>query len=121
MRKCSNCKIVKSLNEYPNDKARKFGKSNRCLPCKKADDEKHRLKREYNLTLENLEELIKSQNNSCKICSLEFKNNNRHIDHCHKTGKVRGLLCAGCNTAIGKFNDDPELLLRAMKYLQDNL
>ena len=39
------------------------------------------------------------------------------VDHCHKTGKIRGLLCGGCNTSIGSFEDNPELLKNAIKYL----
>lgn len=40
------------------------------------------------------------------------------IDHCHVTGKVRGLLCNGCNTALGAFQDDPKVLRRAISYLK---
>ena len=40
------------------------------------------------------------------------------VDHCHTTGEVRGLLCFGCNTALGRFKDDPTLLKNAIKYLQ---
>ena len=43
-----------------------------------------------------------------------------HIDHCHDTGAVRGLLCHGCNTGIGSLNDDIELLQRAIDYLREN-
>jgi hypothetical protein len=39
------------------------------------------------------------------------------VDHCHRTHRIRGLLCSRCNTGIGKFNDDPGLLMRAAKYL----
>eukprot|EP01080_Neovahlkampfia_damariscottae_P012204 gene12204-5791_t len=40
-----------------------------------------------------------------------------HLDHCHKTGKIRGILCLNCNTSLGKFNDDPFIILCAAKYL----
>lgn len=40
-----------------------------------------------------------------------------HVDHCHKTGKVRGILCAECNSGLGKFKDRPEFLIKAVEYL----
>lgn len=46
---------------------------------------------------------------------------NINVVHCHKTGKVRGLLCFNCNTGIGKLKDDIELLKRAVEYLERNL
>ena len=43
------------------------------------------------------------------------------VDHCHRTGKVRGILCMGCNFSIGHFKDDPEILRRAAAYLEERL
>ena len=50
----------------------------------------------------------------CNICGTTH---NLHIDHCHKTNKIRGYLCFKHNTAIGKFNDDVEELRAAIEYL----
>jgi len=56
----------------------------------------------YGITLENKLEMIRSQNFKCKICDKEFKNNRTtHIDHNHKTGEIRGILCHICNTKLG--------------------
>ena len=57
--------------------------------------------------------------NGCQICGLKKHSHNRrlHIDHCHDTGKVRGVLCNGCNTGIGGFRDDPEIMRKAIAYL----
>lgn len=64
------------------------------------------------------------QNNRCKLCDLEFdfssKKTAPHVDHCHETGKIRGLLCNDCNIALGKFNDSVEKLQRAIYYLRNN-
>lgn len=120
MRVCSNCKCKKSLEEFPNDKARPLGKAHRCKSCKRNDDERDRLKRDYNLTQEELSSLCKSQNNACKICNRSFDNCLRAIDHDHITGRVRGLLCSECNTGLGKFKDNPDLLKKAFDYLSSD-
>lgn len=81
---------------------------------------KARLKRKYNLSIEEYETLIESQNNSCKVCGTHARNNIKgklYIDHCHTTGKVRGLLCMKCNSALGLLNDDKELLQNLLDYL----
>lgn len=62
-------------------------------------------------------ERIELQNNLCKICSKIMKM--PHVDHDHKTGIVRGLLCQMCNVAIAMFSDNPETLYRAIEYLKD--
>lgn len=81
-----------------------------------------------NLTYEEYVIMCDKQNNLCAICGKEeiTKHNKSKsiyilsIDHCHSTNKVRGLLCKKCNSAIGFFNDDPELLRLAYKYLINN-
>lgn len=79
------------------------------------------------ITLEQYFSMVEKQDNKCGICRKEEtcidgrskdKSPRRlSIDHCHRTGKVRGLLCHACNTAIGKFKDDIELLQKAVKYI----
>lgn len=77
------------------------------------------LKSKYGLSLDQFMSLLSFQNNCCAICKTEFKGTkDTHVDHCHKTKKVRGLLCFLCNSGIGKFKDNPEFLKAAIKYLQ---
>lgn len=80
-----------------------------------------RLKRLYNISSIDYDNLLASQDNRCKICNIHRDNTHKglHIDHCHETGKVRGLLCYKCNTGLGQFNDDPVLLEKAKGYLND--
>ena len=82
--------------------------------------------RRRKITLEYYQELIDQQNNKCAICNQEETRMNNGkltrlcIDHCHSSGKVRGLLCHACNTAIGKFKDDISLLNSAILYLNSH-
>jgi Recombination endonuclease VII len=64
-------------------------------------------------------ELFERQNGTCAICGREEweKVKVLGVDHDHKTGRVRGLLCTDCNMGLGKFKDDPALLRKAIKYL----
>ena len=74
--------------------------------------------RTYGITAEELSELERSCSSRCEICRTPFLLTRSHIDHCHKTGKVRGLLCCRCNSGQGFFGDDPALLIRAAAYLE---
>lgn len=79
------------------------------------------IKARYGLTLEQWHELLEIQNRRCAICQIRpGENNARHwaTDHCHTTGKVRGLLCNLCNAGIGNLKDDPNLLRAAILYLE---
>ena len=77
------------------------------------------LKSKYGITLNDVNEMKIKQSNCCAICKEEFvKNKKINVDHCHKTGKVRGLLCHSCNTSLGKFKDSVEILNNAIKYLK---
>lgn len=62
--------------------------------------------------------MILSQHNSCAICRKKFESIRKtFIDHDHKTGKVRALLCASCNSMIGHANDNTDILYSAIKYI----
>jgi len=90
-------------------------------PEKKHQENRRTALRRYGLAPDQYDELLSKQNGRCAICDgppngkggLYF-----HVDHCHTSGEVRGLLCHYCNTAIGSFRDDPALLRRAIAYLE---
>lgn len=77
------------------------------------------LKRTYGITYEYKSSILKNQNNACAICSTPESQLKKslNIDHCHKTGIVRGLLCYNCNRALGLFKDNPNALFLACVYL----
>lgn len=80
--------------------------------------------RTYGITLADVEKMLDKQNHLCAICNLSgFKMHegvwtNLNIDHCHKTGNVRGALCHNCNRALGLFKDNIRTLESAISYLE---
>jgi hypothetical protein len=78
----------------------------------------YELRRKYGTTLAEYGQLLASQGGVCAICCEAPEGYELHLDHCHVTGRVRGLLCARCNTALGKFRDDPVILRAAVNYIE---
>lgn len=79
-----------------------------------------RLKDRYGVTKEQYEQMLANQNGVCGICKKPCKTNQRlAVDHCHKTGRVRGLLCKSCNMSLGVVEKDG-WLARAFKYLEQD-
>ncbi|MGA8669804.1 MAG: endonuclease VII domain-containing protein, partial [Terracidiphilus sp.] len=76
--------------------------------------------REYGVTPEWITETTSLQKGLCGICGQPPTKKGLAVDHCHKTGQVRGLLCSHCNTALHKMESDPVWFDTAMKYLQEN-
>lgn len=78
--------------------------------------------KKYGLTPECLSKMLDACEHKCEICGHSEKRHKMFpmIDHCHTSGKVRGILCSNCNMGIGKFKDNPELLQAAIAYLKKN-
>ena len=77
--------------------------------------------RQYGITPTDYDRLLDKQGGGCAICGVEFGHAGSPrlaVDHCHQTGRVRGLLCSNCNQGLGKFGDDPSRLDRAGVYLR---
>lgn len=74
----------------------------------------------HGVSIETYEAMLERQNGKCKICGEVPKGYRKHlcIDHCHSTGRVRGLLCHTCNAGIGFFRDDVTRLKAAIRYLK---
>lgn len=79
---------------------------------------RYRLKKKYGVSLEDYELMLASQGGVCAICAEAPGKGVLHVDHCHTTGRVRGLLCHKCNKALGLFADSPERLHSAATYLR---
>ncbi|AXH72004.1 MAG: recombination endonuclease VII [Podoviridae sp. ctbj_2] len=80
----------------------------------------YQLQKKFGITLAKYAEMHKEQNGVCLICSQPERTPNRNlaVDHCHTTGKVRGLLCGHCNKGIGHFYDRIDLLNKSIEYLE---
>lgn len=131
-KKCPSCNKKLNLSEFPVDKQRKDGYGAYCKLCRKqinkkwreSNPEKYRISRlntrrriEYGLDPEKFEEMLKGQNYLCAICNINIDYNS-HLDHCHETGKVRGILCRSCNLGLGNFSDNIDKLRAAIIYLE---
>lgn len=79
------------------------------------------LKRTYGITPEYYDQLLKKQNGVCAICFEINKNQRLAVDHCHKTKKIRGLLCSSCNyTIMGKIDKNPAIVQRLLDYIAEH-
>lgn len=87
---------------------------------KRVSKRKAHLKWKYGITPEQYDKMLATQGGVCAICMKDGSDSrgySMHVDHCHDTGKVRGLLCHRCNTALGNLGS-PELLIAALRYLE---
>jgi len=137
-----------SLDKFYNDKGFKDGKMAICKICKsekvyawrkknpqiynalavswrqKNPDKQHAtdIKRNYGLSIEEYNKMLVAQNMTCAICNRQHdpskKRGRLYVDHCHKTGKVRALLCSAHNSMLGYAEDDVETLQKAIEYLK---
>ncbi len=125
MKQCRLCHETKPIEDF----YKSHGRCKRCYLDHLKTKRTPGSRREYNLmytrgiTLEQYEAMLAEQNGQCAIClSVTPKSPKRvkhwYIDHCHRTGVVRGLLCNACNRAIGNLNDDISNFERAILYLQ---
>ena len=123
---CSMCKVYKPMTAFYHK--RRGLQGGYCLPCKKlyyrANKERIKqanrrryLEQAYGLTPDEHAALLISQSGLCAICE-QSDSQGLHVDHCHTTGKIRGMLCGKCNRGLGHFDDNTEFLEQALFYLK---
>lgn len=135
-KQCRSCNQVKPASAFRPDPKSRDGLFFRCRDCATANNkrrhsettpeqrrqyhEKH-LKRAYGITLKERDAMFDAQGGRCAICgATEHGGRNWHVDHDHETGVVRGILCHGCNHALGGAHDNPDTLIAAAGYLRRN-
>lgn len=130
---------MKPLSEFNKSKNTPDGLDYRCQKCARQHSRLYReqnpdkakravraatIKKKFNITLEQYEELLTQQEYKCAICGCDYqtykqeKNAEFCIDHNHSTGEVRGLLCSVCNKVLGQLQDNPYILRKAAEYLE---
>lgn len=125
---CSNCKKVLPVSDFTKRLRNKDGLRSRCKYCDRKDENSYRkknpeverkrkLKSKYNITLEEYNNMIISQNGECYICK---KQKILSVDHNHKTGRIRKLLCQKCNAGIGMFDENIDILKNVILYIQEH-
>jgi hypothetical protein len=110
---CRQCGIVKPFDEFHYSKR---GVGQRVSKCKRCLSDAHR-SRKYGLTPQQYDQMYDELQGECPLCQRWYAA--LAVDHCHKTGKVRGLLCLGCNRSLG-YLEDRDWRKRAVKYLREN-
>lgn len=126
---CPKCKEVKPVEEFGKNRAEKTGLTAYCKLCHNAAgrETKQRLyggtryyhiQHRYGITAAEVDEMIARQGGRCMICRVGKA---EHVDHDHKTGEVRGILCFNCNGGLGQFKDRRDTMARAIGYLLGTL
>jgi len=118
---CKKCGVDKSVSEFHERANSKTGYRRSCKSCLR----KQKVVRMYKITPEEYDNLY--LNKKCCICGnseqigVYGKVKELAVDHCHTTGKVRGLLCQSCNVGLGAFKDNTEFLQKAITYLKEGV
>lgn len=122
MKQCSRCKIVKELVEFNKDYKGTFKRQAYCRDCQKLamGGGEYMLQRNFNMSLADKKKMIEQQNDACGICKKAFegKTKEQHVDHCHTTHKVRGILCQKCNAALGLVKESVTTLYNMIDYVK---
>lgn len=126
-KQCPKCGLTKPLTEFVKARAKRSGYHSYCKPCfntvARESRIKHHgstrsfhLKRRYGVDATEVEWMILQQGGKCAVCREKTA---KHVDHDHRTRKVRGILCFNCNRGLGYFKDDIVLMCMAADYLEN--
>jgi hypothetical protein len=111
-KQCSSCGLTLAADAFPRDRKRAGGLRAECRICASVSNRAGI----YKIPATAVRELLRRS--SCEICSTPFSDRrNQHIDHCHSTGAVRGVLCLSCNKMLGAARDNEKFLRAAIEYL----
>jgi hypothetical protein len=110
-KQCGGCELSLPIESFWRDRRTSSGLNALCKKC----DRNRKIKKEYKMNPADVTDQIAAQNGKCAACGMT---RNLVIDHSHSTGKVRGLLCRGCNLALGFVGEDPKILASMLVYIE---
>ncbi len=115
----ANRELAKKINTAWSDKNPNHGKE--WYKANKNKARNYQLKRDFGISIEEYGKMLELQGYRCKICLVDASKFNKvfAVDHSHKTGKIRGLLCGPCNSAIGLMKEKIEVFKSAISYLEN--
>jgi len=124
--RCKECGLArkrKTYNENPESRV-KIKRRSVIYHHKNKDKQNHARRRNalignYGITIADYDRMFEEQEGNCKTCGLPEINQRLSIDHCHETGKVRGLLCSRCNMILGHVEENTETLWKMIEYLRE--
>lgn len=127
-KRCRHCLVVKPAEDFPRKAQKVDGLESYCTPCNAALKRDCLLRSRFGITELDYQRMETAQGGCCASCGeVPASHNSRHerrplvIDHDHRTGRVRGLLCTNCNVAIGHAKDDPDRLRMMALYLEGSM
>jgi hypothetical protein len=123
---CNDCQTFKPLDEFGRNKNTKTGRASYCKDChnKRSQDTRrllygggreYHLRRRYGLGQVDIDQILAGQNGTCAVCGRPDPG---HVDHDHKSGRVRGMLCFNCNQALGNVRDNLQVIYGLATYLR---
>jgi hypothetical protein len=120
-RKCMECNRINHRRYYQKDIPERCARAKRYRESNPETVKNTILKRKFGITLEQYKEMLLSQDNKCALCGTSEPGRGNlyfQVDHCHKTMRIRKLLCTTCNVALGAAYDDPNLLEKMAAYIR---
>jgi hypothetical protein len=117
---CSKCRAELPYSRFAKSPLGRGGLRAECRVCQAAMNRDYNLRSRFGVTSKDYDALLAAQGGKCALCESRRPGGRWErfaVDHCHQTGRVRGLLCYGCNVALGRLGDTPERLLRAYQYV----
>lgn len=117
---CNGCSTDRPLDGFHKQHTSPDGRRSLCKECLAEKSRVYLLNKRFDISPEEYAALLHSQGGVCALCRTEKPGGrwaNFHVDHCHETGRVRGVLCHGCNVALGQLGDDAQGLSRALAYV----